>query len=78
VREPPLVSAAMHQADLRKRAKAKLDMAADLRRVGPTLALADHRNLVAMQAAELEADALLLDAEADRLERGGELSVGRA
>jgi hypothetical protein len=46
-------------------------MAADLRRVGPTLALADHRTLIAQQATELEAEAQLLDAEADRAERGG-------
>jgi hypothetical protein len=50
---------------LRAHAQEQRDRAADLRRIGPTLSLADHRELMARHAAELEADARRLDAEAD-------------
>ena len=58
----------MYEAALRERAKAKRELAAALRRFAPSLGLADHRKLVAVQATELEADASSLDAEADRAE----------
>jgi len=45
----------MHQADLRKRAKAKLDTAADLRRVCPALTLADQNTPVSMSSASMAA-----------------------
>jgi hypothetical protein len=54
---------------LRKQAAAKRVEAAEMLRVEPMLALAMHRELMMRHAAELEADAVALDARADALER---------
>jgi len=61
----------MHAPSFREEAEDKRKLAADLRRIGPTLSLPADRELMARHADELEADADMLEAQANRVIDGG-------
>jgi hypothetical protein len=63
------ISIGMHHAFLREQAQVKREMAEQIRRILPSLSLTKDRLLLSSHAADLEADAIALEAQARVLEK---------